>query len=59
MIDLTRITDFDWDEEKSRKNQKPGISMAESEQVLLIDHCWYWQRKTQSSGAAFSRARAN
>lgn len=35
MIDLTKITDFDWDEGNARKNDKHGVSMAESEQVLF------------------------
>ena len=32
MIDVTKITGFDWDEGNSRKNQKHGVSMAEFEQ---------------------------
>jgi hypothetical protein len=35
MIDWTKITGFDWDEGNSRKNEKHGISMAESEQVFF------------------------
>ena len=35
MIDWTMITGFDWDEGNSRKNQKHGVSMAESEQVFF------------------------
>ena len=35
MIDVTKITGFDWDEGNSRKNQKHGVSMAESEQVFF------------------------
>ena len=35
MIDLTKITDFDWDEGNARKNDKHGVSMAESEQVFF------------------------
>lgn len=35
MIDRTKITGFDWDEGNSRKNQKHGVSMAESEQVFF------------------------
>ncbi len=35
MIDLTKITDFDWDEGNARKNQKHGVSTAESEQVFF------------------------
>jgi len=35
MIDWTKITGFDWDEGNSRKNQKHGVSMAESEQVFF------------------------
>lgn len=35
MIDLTKITEFDWDEGNARKNDKHGVSMAESEQVFF------------------------
>ncbi|HDK45209.1 MAG TPA: BrnT family toxin [Actinobacteria bacterium] len=35
MIDWAKITGFDWDEGNSRKNQKHGVSMAESEQVFF------------------------
>ena len=35
MIDLTNIIDFDWDEGNARKNDKHGVSMAESEQVFF------------------------
>ena len=35
MIDLTRITGFDWDEGNARKNDKHGVSMAETEQVFF------------------------
>lgn len=35
MIDLTKITGFDWDEGNARKNDKHGVSMAESEQVFF------------------------
>jgi uncharacterized DUF497 family protein len=37
MIDLTKIVDFDWDEGNARKNDKHGVSMAESEQVFFND----------------------
>lgn len=35
MIDWTKITGFEWDEGNSRKNEKHGVSMAESEQVFF------------------------
>ena len=35
MIDWTGITGFDWDEGNARKNDKHGVSMAESEQVFF------------------------
>jgi uncharacterized DUF497 family protein len=35
MIDLTKITDFDWDDGNARKNDKHGVSMAEAEQVFF------------------------
>jgi uncharacterized DUF497 family protein len=35
MIDLTKITGFDWDDGNARKNKKHYVSMAESEQVFF------------------------
>ncbi|MFC1795866.1 BrnT family toxin [Pseudomonadota bacterium] len=35
MIDLTKITSFEWDEGNVRKNEKHGVSMAEAEQVFF------------------------
>ncbi|HNQ57435.1 MAG: BrnT family toxin [Burkholderiales bacterium] len=35
MIDLSRITGFDWDAGNARKNEKHGVSMAEAEQVFF------------------------
>ena len=35
MIDLARITGFDWDGGNLRKNDKHSVSMAESEQVFF------------------------
>ncbi|MDO8959537.1 MAG: BrnT family toxin [Rhodocyclaceae bacterium] len=35
MIDFTGITGFDWDEGNARKNEKHGVSMAETEQVFF------------------------
>jgi len=35
MIDWTKITGFDWDKGNARKNEKHGVSMAESEQVFF------------------------
>ena len=45
MIDLNRITGFDWDDGNARKNDKHGVSQSETEEVffrqpllLLVDH---------------------
>jgi len=35
MIDLVQVTGFDWDDGNTRKNQKHGVSMAETEQVFF------------------------
>ncbi len=35
MIDLAKITDFEWDDGNARKNDKHGVSMAEAEQVFF------------------------
>ena len=35
MIDLTKIIGFDWDDGNARKNDKHGVSTAESEQVFF------------------------
>jgi len=35
MIDLAKITGFDWDDGNARKNGKHGVSMAEAEQVFF------------------------
>ncbi|MEB0059867.1 BrnT family toxin [Variovorax sp. LG9.2] len=35
MVDLSRVTGFDWDKGNARKNEKHGVSMAESEQVFF------------------------
>ena len=35
MIDLRRITGFNWDEGNARKNDKHGVSFAEAEQVFF------------------------
>lgn len=37
MIDLDKITVFDWDEGNARKNEKHGVSMAEAEQAFFND----------------------
>ena len=36
MIDLSRVTGFDWDEGNACKNERHGVSMAEAEQVFFI-----------------------
>ena len=35
MIDLGKVTDFEWDEGNARKNAKHGVSTAEAEQVFF------------------------
>lgn len=35
MIDLHRITGFDWDSGNARKNEKHGVSQSEAEQVFF------------------------
>lgn len=35
MIDLRKITGFNWDEGNARKNEKHGVSTAEAEQVFF------------------------
>ncbi|MDD3883634.1 MAG: BrnT family toxin [Gallionella sp.] len=37
MINLAKITGFDWDEGNTRKNEKHDVSMAESEQIFFND----------------------
>lgn len=35
MIDLAKISSFDWDDGNARKNDKHGVSSAEAEQVFF------------------------
>jgi len=35
MLNLERITGFDWDSGNERKNDKHGVSMAQAEQVFF------------------------
>ncbi|MDD2775021.1 MAG: BrnT family toxin [Gallionella sp.] len=35
MINLSKITGFDWDDGNARKNEKHGVTMAEAEQVFF------------------------
>lgn len=35
MIDLAKVTGFDWDDGNARKNDKHGVSTAEAEQVFF------------------------
>ena len=35
MIALDRIMGFEWDADNARKNEKPGVSQSESEQVFF------------------------
>jgi uncharacterized DUF497 family protein len=51
MIDLAKVTGFDWDAGNARKNDKHAVSMAEAEQVffntplLLLDDVAHSQRE--------------
>ena len=53
MIDLARITGFDWDDGNARKNEKHGVSTAEAEQIffnaplLLLDDEKHSQREVR------------
>jgi uncharacterized DUF497 family protein len=35
MVDLSKVTGFEWDEGNARKNEHHGVSMAEAEQVFF------------------------
>ena len=35
MVDLAKITSFDWDDGNARKNEKHGVLMSEAEQVFF------------------------
>lgn len=35
MIDLAKITGFEWDDGNARKNEKHGVSTAEAEQIFF------------------------
>ena len=35
MIDLSRVTGFDWDNGNARKNEKHDVTMAEAEQLFF------------------------
>jgi len=35
MIDLAKVTRLDWDDGNARKNEKHGVTTAESEQVFF------------------------
>ena len=51
MIDLSKITGFNWDDRNARKNEKHGVSMAQAEQVffnaplLLLDDASHSQNE--------------
>ena len=51
MIDLAKVTGFDWDAGNTRKNDQHGVTMAEAEQVffnaplLLLDDVGHSQRE--------------
>lgn len=53
MIDLNKITGFDWDDGNARKNEKHGVSMAEAEQVffnaplLLLEDATHSQKESR------------
>lgn len=35
MIDLSKITEFDWDDGNARKNERHGVSAGEAEEVFF------------------------
>jgi len=35
LIDLSKVTGFDWHQRNTRKNQRHGVSMAETEQLFF------------------------
>jgi len=35
MLDLNKLSGFNWDDGNARKNEKHGVSMAEAEQVFF------------------------
>ena len=37
MIDLAKITGFEWDDGNARKSEKHGVSTAEAEQIFFND----------------------
>jgi len=51
MIDLSKITGFNWDDGNARKNEKHGVSTAEAEQaffnapLLLIEDAAHSQQE--------------
>ncbi|MGD0959765.1 MAG: BrnT family toxin [Methylomonas sp.] len=53
MIDLSKITGFDWDEGNSHKNAKHGVTISETEQVffnaplLLLSDVKHCQREAR------------
>lgn len=53
MIDMSKISGFEWDEGNARKNDKHGVSMAEAEQVffnaplLLLDDTAHSQKENR------------
>jgi len=40
MIDLLRITGFDWNEGNARKNDKHGVTQAEAEEIFFNQPLW-------------------
>ena len=53
MLDLNKVTGFDWDAGNARKNDKHGVSTAEAEQVffnaplLLVEDVAHSQREVR------------
>ena len=53
MIDLAKITGFDWDDGNARKNERHGVSSAECEQVffnaplLLLDDVKHSEKESR------------
>jgi uncharacterized DUF497 family protein len=56
MLDLAKITGFEWDAGNERKNEKHGVTMAEAEQVffnaplLFLDDVAHSQKEPRLHG---------
>ncbi len=48
MIDFNQIIDFDWDAGNAQKNEKHGVSMAQTEQVFFNEPLLLLEDSTHS-----------